>query len=232
MPAAVVLFSGGQDSTTCLHLAIQRHGAENVVAVSVQYGQRHATELAAAADITRAAGVRHVTLETSIFAQLADSALVSPGDITEDGGRQDEEAPGGLPTSFVPGRNMVLLAFASTIAVKYGARTIYTGVCQTDFSGYPDCRRVFIDAMQDAATLAMPSSCGPLEIVTPLMHQTKADTVLLAKGLGPECWEALGRSVTCYHGERPGCGKCPACVLRMKGFAEAGEIDPATTHKA
>jgi len=225
--SAIVLLSGGQDSTTCLHHAIAKHGADEIVAVSVEYGQRHAAELAAATEIAKAAGVRHVILDTSVLTQLGDSALVTSEAIEAKGGRVDAEMPEGLPTSFVPGRNMIMLAFAAAVAVKHNTRLIYTGVCQTDFSGYPDCRRDFIDAMQEAATLAMPSSAGPIKIVTPLMDLTKGETVKMARALGDACWSALALSVTCYHGQRPGCGKCPACELRAKGFAEAGEIDPA-----
>jgi 7-cyano-7-deazaguanine synthase len=100
-------------------------------------------------------------------------------------------------------------------------------VCQTDFSGYPDCRRSFVDALEVALTAALPSSCGPLRIATPLMWLTKAETVRLARRL-PGCWDALAHTVTCYEGARPGCGVCAACVLRARGFAEAGEHDPAS----
>lgn len=224
---AIVLFSGGQDSTTTLFYAIREHGTHGVVAMSVNYGQRHKAELEAAREITSLAGVPHILLDTAVLSQLADSALVSDGAIRADGGRKDEESPGGLPTSFVPGRNLMLLAFAAAVAVKHGARNIYTGVCQTDYSGYPDCRRDFIDAMEQAATLAMPASSGPIAIRTPLMNLTKAETVHLAIALGSACWTALGLSITCYEGLRPGCGRCPACHLRAEGFAEAGHPDPA-----
>lgn len=226
---AIVLLSGGQDSTTCLFLAVSKHGAENIIALSVDYGQQHRAELEAAARIAEIAGVKHVTLETSVFSQLGDSALLANNDdaIEAEGGRFDVEAPNGLPSSFVPGRNMIMLAFAAAVAVKHDAKLIYTGVCQTDYSGYPDCRRDFIDAMQEAASLAMPSSCGPIAIKTPLMVMTKADTVLTARELGDKCWEALGHSLTCYLGQRPGCGECPACELRAAGFTDAGFTDPA-----
>lgn len=225
MSKAIVLFSGGQDSTTCLHWALTMF--DEVVAASVFYGQRHASELDAGADICRVAGVRRVLLEMPALAQLADSALVDPTlALTGGGGRPDAEMPQGLPSSFVPGRNALLLALVSALAVKEGARDIVTGVCQTDFSGYPDCRRSFIDAMETALTLAMPSSAGPLRILTPLMHLTKAETVRMAQRL-PGCWEALALSVTCYEGKRPGCGVCAACELRAKGFEEAGVADPA-----
>jgi 7-cyano-7-deazaguanine synthase len=225
MSAAVLLLSGGQDSTTCLYWALQRFDA--VHALTMHYGQRHASEIEAAREIGKAAA-SHLVIEVPSLRALAESALLDPdAAITPAGGLADRESASGLPTSFVPGRNMVLLALASSYAVKLGAKTIVTGVCQTDYSGYPDCRADFIEAMQRAATLAMPSSAGPLEIVTPLMYMTKAETVALAVALGPSCWAALGRSVTCYEGQRPGCALCPACTLRARGFADADLEDPA-----
>ena len=135
--------------------------------------------------------------------------------------------PQGLPTSFVPGRNALLLTLAASFAATLDARDVVTGVCQTDYSGYPDCREEFVTAMQAALNLAMPSSLRPMRLHTPLMHLTKAETVALARRL-PGAWDALALSVTCYNGQRPGCEVCPACALRGRGFDEAGEIDPAT----
>ncbi len=224
MNAAVLLLSGGQDSTTCLYWA--RELFDEVHALTMHYGQRHASEIEASIEIGRAA-TTHLVLEVPSIKALSQSALLDDGQLLDSGGYADREAPEGLPTSFVPGRNMVLLALAACYAVRVGACTIVTGVCETDYSGYPDCRREFIESMQRTATLAMPSICGPIEIATPLMYMTKADTVKLARSLGGECWAALGRSVTCYEGQRPGCGKCPACKLRAAGFAEASEEDPA-----
>lgn len=227
MSSAIVLLSGGQDSTTCLHWALERFDV--VHALTMHYGQRHASELDAAREIGKAA-TTHLTVDVPTLRELADSALLSTDTPLEaTGGLVDREAPEGLPTSFVPGRNLIMLGLAASYAVTRGAKTIVTGVCQTDYSGYPDCRADFIEAMAIAATLAMPSSSGPIEIATPLMHMTKAETVALARKLGPACWAALGRSVTCYEGQRPGCGKCPACTLRARGFGEAGEEDPACT---
>jgi 7-cyano-7-deazaguanine synthase len=224
MTDAIILLSGGQDSATCLHWALARYN--RVHALSLHYGQRHAIELDAARKIGKAA-TTHIVLDVPSLGALADSALLDPSQpLTASGGLADSEAPAGLPSSFVPGRNMVFLAIASVYAVRMAASAIVTGVCQTDYSGYPDCRRTFIDAMELAATLAMPSSC-PIEIITPLMDLTKAETVTLARELGLACWEAIGQSVTCYEGLRPGCGVCPACALRAVGFAEAGEEDPA-----
>jgi 7-cyano-7-deazaguanine synthase len=225
MNAAVLLLSGGQDSTTCLYWALQRFDA--VHALTMHYGQRHVSEIEAAREIGKAAA-SHLVIEVPSLRALAESALLDPdAAITPAGGLADREVASGLPTSFVPGRNMVLLALASSYAVKLGAKAIVTGVCQTDYSGYPDCRADFIEAMQRAATLAMPSSAGPIEIVTPLMYMTKAETVALARSLGPTAWAALSRTVTCYEGQRPSCALCPACVLRARGFADAGLEDPA-----
>lgn len=225
MTKAVVLFSGGQDSTTCLYWA--RAMYDEVIAVTVNYGQRHASEVEAAREIAKGAGVGHEVYELGVLKQLGDSALVRAGaELTGSGGLPDREAPGGLPSSFVPGRNVLLLTVAAAVAVKVGAKVVVSGVCQTDYSGYPDCRREFVDALERALTLGLPSGVGPLRIETPLMWQTKAETVRLARRL-PGAWEALARTVTCYNGKRPGCGRCPSCELRRAGFAEAGESDPA-----
>jgi 7-cyano-7-deazaguanine synthase len=230
---AVVLFSGGQDSTTCLYMAMRDF--DRVVALSVYYGQRHRPELVAAHDIAKLAGVESYFVEIPDYGKLVSgaSALIDSSvaedavqPLFADGGFIDAMAPTGLPTSFVPGRNAVLLTLAAGLAVRLGGKDIVSGVCQTDYSGYPDCRRDFIDAMETALSLAMPSSAGPIRITTPLMRLTKAQTVNLARGL-PGCWEALALSVTCYLGKRPGCKTCPACVLRAKGFADAGVVDPA-----
>lgn len=226
MSKAVVLFSGGQDSTTCLHLAKTIH--EKVVAVSVRYGQRHAAELEAAGLIAYMAGVKHVFLDVPALGALGGSALVDASQpLTASGGLVDAEMPQGLPSSFVPARNILLLTLAAAVAVREGAHDVYSGICQTDYSGYPDCRRPFVDALEETLALGLPSSVGPIRIVTPLMHMTKGETVRLAERLGPHAWEALKYTVTCYEGKRPGCDVCPACALRRAGFAEAGLPDPA-----
>lgn len=228
---AVVLLSGGQDSTTALFWAKREYG--QVHALSIWYGQRHAAELSAAEAIADSAGVPWTNYTLPVGVLGVGSALVVQGGglantphLAASGGLPDAEMPHGLPTSFVPGRNMVFLALAASMAAGMGARRVVTGVCQTDYSGYPDCREVFIQAMAEAASLAMPSSMRPMEIVTPMMGLTKAQTVELAMEL-PGCMEALSLSVTCYHGKRPGCGTCPACLLRAAGFREAGVPDPA-----
>lgn len=223
---AVVLLSGGQDSTTSLYWA--KTMFDKVFAISVYYGQRHKAELEAAGQVATLANVPREVLNLEVLGQLSDSDLVKTGtEIRAVGGRGDAQMPEGLPTSFVPGRNLLFLTAAAAYAVKAGVRDIVTGVCQADYSGYPDCRREFIDSFERTVSLAMPSSAGPMRVHTPLMNLSKAESVHLARRL-PGCWDGLAKSITCYEGQRPGCGKCPACELRAKGFAEAGEPDPAS----
>lgn len=227
MSSALVLLSGGQDSTTCLFWA--KTMFDKVYALSIFYGQRHEAELEAARAIADLAGVeKHHTSDFPVLSYIGDSALLNTVDKIEgSGGYADKESEGGLPTSFVPGRNLLFLGIAGAWAVSLGVKDIVTGVCETDFSGYPDCRREFVDAMEKALTLAMPSGSGPIRVHTPLMYINKRETVDLARRL-PGCLDALALSVTCYNGKRPGCGECPACKLRAQGFADAGVTDPAT----
>jgi 7-cyano-7-deazaguanine synthase len=221
--AAVVLLSGGQDSTTCLYWA--KHHFGELHCIGIGYGQRHANELKGAKRSARLAGVRFRRLDLKVLAELGGNALVDhKQDLAAVGGRLDIQAPDGLPTSFVPGRNALFLSVAAAYAVQIGAKDIITGVCQTDYSGYPDCREEFVSAMAQALTLAMPSSARPIRVHTPLMFLTKAETVHLARKLDG-CWEALALTITCYEGTR--CGTCAACELRARGFAEAGYEDPA-----
>lgn len=220
MSGALVLVSGGQDSATCLAMAKKDH--EQVEALSIYYGQRHALELEAAANLTRMAGIPHMVLDFfSLFQSLDTSSTM----VKRDGdGRDVGEAHPihkHLPSSFLPGRNYLLLGFAAIRAFNLGFHTIYTGTCQTDYSGYPDCRRSAIDAIQTALSLAME---WHFEILTPLMFLTKAQTVQLMVKLGCLDWYRV--SHTCYNNQRPPCGKCPACILRAKGFQGAGVVDP------
>lgn len=221
---AIVLLSGGQDSTTCLGWAKTKFAC---LALSIFYGQRHEAELQAAERIAEHFDVERIVEQVPTLANIGGSALVGDGELSADGGYGDSEAPGGLPTSFVPGRNLLFLSIAGAVAVKRGIKHIVTGVCQTDYSGYPDCREEFVLSMERTLNLAMPSDAGPIKIHTPLMHLSKAQTVRLARNLGDETWQALGMSLTCYNGQAGGCGSCPACTLRAKGFAEAGFTDPA-----
>jgi len=213
---ALVLLSGGQDSTTCLYWAIDRFGRENVSTISFDYRQRHSLELECAAAIAAAAGVPNVCLPIDTFAALGGDALT---DLSVDV-RDDLDAETGLPNTFVPGRNLIFLTYAAAHAYQQKIGHLVTGVAQTDYSGYPDCREATIIALQQALRLGMESE---VTIHTPLMHLSKKKTVELARDLGG--LPAMAYTHTCYNGERPPCGQCPACVLRAKGFAEAGIID-------
>lgn len=215
MSKAVVLFSGGQDSTTCLYWARSRY--DSLLALTYHYGQRHRAEVEAATAIAKLAGVDHLSMEMPSLAGSALTDATQP--IDTDGGI------GGLPSSFVPVRNAVLLSLAANRAIAIGAQHIVTGVCETDYSGYPDCRSAFLSAFEHMVRTALPEGHS-VEVVAPLLRMTKAQTVRMARDL-PGCWEALALSVTCYEGQRPGCGTCPSCKLRRKGFDEAGLSDPA-----
>jgi 7-cyano-7-deazaguanine synthase len=205
---AVVVFSGGQDSTTCLFWA-KKQFAE-VEAVTFDYGQRHRREIEVAASIADELGVRHTVLDMSLLGQLAPNALTR-GEIAI------EQKEGELPTTFVDGRNLLFLSFAAVLAKQRGARHIVTGVCETDFSGYPDCRDIFIKSLNVTLNLAMDY---PFVIHTPLMWLTKAETWKLADELGALEFVRT-KTLTCYNGViADGCGECPACVLRKRGLEE------------
>ncbi|WP_425414517.1 7-cyano-7-deazaguanine synthase QueC [Paenibacillus pinihumi] len=203
---AVVVFSGGQDSTTCLFWALERY--REVEAVTFNYGQRHKLELDCAADIAAELKVRHHVLDMSLLSQLTANALTRT-DIPV------EAKEGSLPSTFVDGRNLLFLSFAAVLAKQTGARRIITGVCETDFSGYPDCRDVFIKSLNVTLNLAMDYS---FVIETPLMWLDKAATWALADELG--AFEFVqSRTLTCYNGIiADGCGQCPACQLRSNGL--------------
>ena len=213
---ALVVLSGGQDSTTCLYWALERHGRGNVAAVTFDYGQRHRIELDCAANVARAAGVRHTVLPIDTFSALGGNALTDDIDV-----ETAVDAANGLPNTFVPGRNLIFLTFAAAFAYREGFGTLVTGVAQTDYSGYPDCRQETIDALRQAIALGM---AFDFAIETPLMRLSKAETVRLAVEVG--ALDAMALTHTCYNGMRPPCGECPACVLRARGFLEAGIPDP------
>ena len=215
MTQALVLLSGGQDSTTCLYWATQEF--DEVYTVSFEYGQRHMQqEIRAASHVSQMSRARlHLVLPLQVVSVIGNSALVGKGDVNEKGAN-------GLPLSFVPGRNILFLTVATMWAYKLGIHYLVGGMCQTDYSGYPDCRREFVDKMQETLSEGM---SYPIAIHTPLMWLTKAQTVNMAHML-KGCWEALAYTHTCYEGKFPPCGKCPACQLRAKGFKEAGYDDP------
>jgi len=214
---ALVVLSGGQDSTTCLYWAIERFGRDSVSSITFDYGQKHRVELASARAVAAAAGVANVCLPIDTFAALGGDALTDAAVAVSDA--VDEETE--LPVTFVAGRNLIFLTFAAAYAYRHDARHLVTGVAQTDYSGYPDCREQTIAALQEAISLGMDRE---FTIHTPLMHLSKKDTVELAVRVG--ALEAMALTHTCYNGRRPPCGSCQACRLRAKGFAEAGVRDP------
>lgn len=214
---ALVVLSGGQDSSTCLYWAIDRFGRAHVSSITFDYGQKHRIELECARDVAAAAGVANACLPIDTFAALGGDALTDASIAVSD--EKDDETE--LPVTFVPGRNLVFLTFAAAYAYRHDARHLVTGVAQTDYSGYPDCREDTIAALQKAISLGMDRE---FTIHTPLMHRSKKETVELAVRLGG--LEAMALTHTCYNGSRPPCGECQACRLRAKGFAEAGVHDP------
>jgi 7-cyano-7-deazaguanine synthase len=213
---ALVVFSGGQDSTTCLHWAFKKFSQANVIAVSFDYGQRHSIELSAAKEICLLTAIEQIILPINTFASLGGNALTDDIDVN------NENAPTtDLPNTFVPGRNLIFLSFAAALAYQHGIKHLVTGVAETDYSGYPDCRESTIESLQQTLNLGMEYD---ITIHTPLMFLSKKQTVEMAQKLG--AMKSLSYSHTCYNGERPGCGKCSACMLRAKGFAQAGIKDP------
>ncbi len=222
--AALVLFSAGQDSATCLAWALQRYA--RVETIGFFYGQRHAIEMEQRETVRRRMVALNpdwmarlgpdIVVDISGYGALAESALTAD--------RAIEMAESGLPTTFVPGRNLVFLTVAAAQAYRRGIDLLVAGMCETDFSGYPDCRRDTIDAQERALALGLER---PMKIETPLMHLTKAATWGLAHDLGGDALVDLivEHTHTCYEGDRThrhawgyGCGACPACDLRAKGW--------------
>jgi 7-cyano-7-deazaguanine synthase len=223
---ALVLFSGGQDSTACLAWALDRYA--HVETVGFDYGQRHRVELDCRLIVreelkrrfprwTRKLGDDHV-IDLGVLGQLSESALTQE--------REIELQANGLPNTFVPGRNLLFLGFAAALAYRRGASVLVGGMCETDYSGYPDCRDNTMKAMQVALSLGLDSR---LTIETPLMFLTKAQTWAFSEAIGGPVLNALivAHTHTCYLGQRGtryawgyGCGQCPACELRARGYAE------------
>jgi len=187
-----------------------------VESLIIDYGQRHQVEIEAAKKISTLAKVPYKILSTKLLSKIGDSALIGAGNVSS------RNKKTGLPASFVPGRNILFLTIAGAIAYREDIHNIIMGVCQTDYSGYPDCRAATISAMQATLSLGMD---WEFEIFTPMMFLSKKEEVILGNSF-PGCMEALAFSHTCYEGQFPPCGKCPACKLRAKGFEEAGIPDP------
>ena len=211
---AVVIFSGGQDSTTCLYWAISKY--RRVEAITFQYGQKHQVEIECSKLICNDEHIKQTIVDVSFLSTLVESALTSNGDVNKINSK-------GLPDSFVPNRNQLFITLAHAYAQKIDATVLVTGVCETDFSGYPDCRNNFIRMIGMTSNLGSDSH---MVIDTPLMWLSKAKIWQLAKDLG-KLSEVIKFSHTCYNGVRDelhqwgyGCGTCPACELRAAGYNE------------
>lgn len=223
---AVCLLSGGLDSTTVLAIA-QEQGFE-VYALSFRYGQRHTVELEKAHQFALARHVaRHITLDIDLR-QFGGSALTA--DIAVPKSNSLADMAQGIPVTYVPARNTIFLSFALGWAETLGAQDIFVGVNALDYSGYPDCRPEFMEAFERLANLATKAGVEAtqrLKIHAPLLHMSKADIVIKGTALGVD----FGETSSCYDPKPNGapCGHCDACLLRAKGFAEAGMVDPLNT---
>ena len=209
---AVVVLSGGQDSATCLALAVRKHGADRVAAITFEYGQRHSLETKYAKRLAKRFGiVLHKVVKMDFYRHLTSNALMSKDAPIE------KRKGASCPTTVVEGRNAFFLLAAAVWAKEIGATEIYTGVSEADYSGYPDCRAAFIRSQQKTIRLALE---WPVKIVTPFMHMSKSDEWALAERLG--ILNVIeNETLTCYNGiPGAGCRKCPACKLRNKGYSE------------
>lgn len=219
--SAVIVLSGGQDSVTCLGLALAQYSS--VVAIAFDYGQRHKVELECAAAVCKRHGVPLEVVPVPMLSKLVTSALTGGGDVSVEHAYKP-----GLPASFVPARNALFLTLAHAYAQESKSEDIITGVCQTDYSGYPDCRDYFVKTLGLALNLGYESN---IAIRTPLMHLTKSETFAMAHRLN-FMDEVIHESHTCYNGDHKtfhewgyGCGDCPACALRSKGYRKFVEGD-------
>lgn len=217
---AVVVLSGGQDSATCLALAVKKYGAMHVAAITFKYGQRHSIETKFAARLAEEIfNVRTwMCISLDFYEHITSNALL-------DKSRKIERRKGSkCPNTVVEGRNAIFLQIASVWAKKLGAKEVYTGVSEADYSGYPDCREEFIRAQQRSIRLALDY---PIKIVTPFMHMSKAEEWALADKLG--IFDiVLNKTITCYNGiPGKGCGKCPSCKLRNEGLRQFLAAHPA-----
>jgi len=202
----IVIFSGGQDSTTCLFWAMKKF---KVIAVTFDYGQRHALEIECTKNICKEFEIPHHILDMSLLSQLSPNALTNH-DMEIEFGDGDE-----LPSTFVPARNLLFMSFAGAVAYSIGAKHLVTGVSEADFSGYPDCRDVFMKAMNVTLNLSMDKE---FIIHTPLMWRDKSEVWELSDQLG-RLEYVRENTLTCYEGiVGDGCGKCPSCELRLNGY--------------
>jgi len=224
----LVIFSGGQDSTTCLYWALKEKIRWNEVeAITFNYGQKHSIEIEQSKIICKKENIKQTIIDISFLDTLVESALTSNGDVNKINDK-------GLPASFVPNRNQLFITLAHAYAQKIKAKILIGGMCETDYSGYPDCRRDFIDSIALASNIGSDSD---IIIETPLMYLDKAETFKLANNTG-HLKEIIELSHTCYNGVRNelhmwgyGCNDCPACYLRRKGYYKFLELDEIEKNK-
>ncbi|MFC3852515.1 7-cyano-7-deazaguanine synthase QueC [Salinispirillum marinum] len=218
MSTAIVLLSGGLDSTTVAAVARQQH--DRVVALSFRYGQRHSSELAAAQRVAEGLGLHEHRVIDIDLGQLGGSSLTDPELVVP------EQQEDGIPNTYVPARNTVFLAFALAVAEVSQADSIYLGINAVDYSGYPDCRPEFVEAFQHLVNVATKATVSgqPIVIKAPLLHLTKADIIRLGVAAGVD----YAQTVSCYQADSVGaaCGVCDSCRLRQQGFRDAGLTDP------
>ena len=220
MKKAIVLLSGGLDSSTALYLA-KSQGFDEIYAITFEYGQKHDKELKSAIAIAEAAGVKEHKIVNLLLNQWSGCALTDPEMEVEDGNIERQD----IPSTYVPARNMVFLSVAASWADALDITDIFIGVSEVDYSGYVDCREEFIKAMENAINLGTVLGAEKKQRITvhaPFMHMTKAEEVKLGVSLGVD----FGLTWTCYRGDEHPCGVCDSCLLRAKAFAEANEIDP------
>ncbi|MGE4273551.1 MAG: 7-cyano-7-deazaguanine synthase QueC [Desulfitobacterium sp.] len=215
MKKSVVLLSGGLDSTTCMSVAAKT--GDELYPLSFDYGQRHQRELEAAKAVARFYQVKEhriISIDNVGGSALTDPSIQVP----------DYAENGQIPVTYVPARNLLFLSYALGYAEVIGAEAIYIGISSVDYSGYPDCRPEFLEAFQKVAEVGTKAGVNGqrIEIKAPLIHLSKAETIHLASSNGAP----LHLTTSCYRGGEKACGTCDSCILRLKGFAEAGIADP------
>mgnify|MGYP003373865979 FL=1 len=222
MKKAIVLLSGGLDSTTALYFA-KSQGFDELYAITFLYGQKHDKELKSAQAVAKTVGVKEHKIVNLLLNQWHGCSLTDPDMDVKDGNAERQD----IPDTYVPDRNMVFLSVAASWADALDITDIFIGVSEVDYSGYVDCREEFIKAMEQAVNLGTVLGAEKKQHITihaPFMHMTKADEVKLGERLGVD----FGLTWTCYRGGDKPCGTCDSCLLRAKAFAEAGVEDPLT----
>ncbi|MGC9052834.1 MAG: 7-cyano-7-deazaguanine synthase QueC [Candidatus Hydrogenedens sp.] len=220
MTKVIVLLSGGLDSSTVLGYVVKLYGRENVVALSFDYKQRHRKELESAIALAKYYNVEHRIINLDLRA-IGGSALTDNIDVPEN---KLEEIGKSIPVTYVPARNTIFISYALALADVIGAERIFIGVNALDYSGYPDCRPEYINEFNKLAKLAIKSGVEgkDIKIVAPLVNMTKKEIVELGMSLKIP----YHLTWSCYEGKEKACGKCDSCLLRLKGFMEAGYVDP------